>query len=349
MKNKSEVVIYLCGFTGRNGWNTCHWPWKRFNDVYNRLGYEVRWLEPEEFKDFEQKDAKKSRIFVTWDKPDTIALINDGIYEHGRDAIMHKMILFGGYDSGKNWGTTDEERQEFFKNFRWTQHKIFEDAYDAGANVWGFGAKTIHKGLGEKERIVEKLKDRIFGIPWGSSLYSWDEIQSAVPVMDNLQADCAWVGSIWGKPGRGNIDSWHQYLGNMANDKQLTWNAAGEGTQAGIVDNETHKAILRTGKICPIVNAPPWRIEKGVMDRFWTVFTTGRFGVVDTEGVYLFFDKDEVVCTEDPGEYEELSRYYIKNIDKQKPYIEKIQKRIKQEYNWYTSWDNILKKVTSEL
>ena len=41
MKNKSEVVIYLCGFTGRNGWNTCHWPWKRFNDVYNHLGYEV--------------------------------------------------------------------------------------------------------------------------------------------------------------------------------------------------------------------------------------------------------------------------------------------------------------------
>ena len=35
MKNKSDVVIYLCGFTGRNGWNTCHWPWKRFNDVSN--------------------------------------------------------------------------------------------------------------------------------------------------------------------------------------------------------------------------------------------------------------------------------------------------------------------------
>ena len=82
------------------------------------------------------------------------------------------------------------------------------------------------------------------------------------------------------------------------------------------------------------------------MDRFWTVFTTGRFGVVDTKGVYKFFNEDEVILSEDPEEYLDLSKYYIKNVDKQIPYIQKIQKRIKEEYNWYTSWGNILNQVT---
>ena len=34
-----------------------------------------------------------------------------------------------------------------------------------------------------------------------------------------------------------------------------------------------------------------------------------------------------------------------KNIDKQLPFIEKIQKRIKKEYNWYHTWKHILENI----
>ena len=338
--NKDKVVIYLLGYTLKHSYNSCYWPWLRFKAVFDHLGYECYWVEKEDIKEH----PGKRRVFITWCEPDTAVLINEDIYKP-EDIIMHKLVLYGNYDSGQNWGTTIEETTEYLKNFRWSQYKMLEDAYDAGVNVYGFGAKTEHKGFGEKERIVEKLKDRIFGIPWGSSLYSWEEIQNAKPIIDNLEHDLSWVGSIWGKPGRGNMDSFQSFLKPLFDTPNLNLNLAGEGTPKGIVDNETHKSILKTGKICPIINAPIWRIEQGVMDRFWTVFTTGRFGVVDTKGVYKFFDESEVVCTEDPEEYLELSMYYMNNVDKQIPFIQKIQKRIKEEYNWYTSWDNILKTI----
>ena len=44
-------------------------------------------------------------------------------------------------------------------------------------------------------------------------------------------------------------------------------------------------------------------------------------------------------------EYIELSEYYIKNVDKQLPFIEKIQKRIREEYNWYHTWKHILENI----
>jgi hypothetical protein len=341
--NKDKYVIYLLGYTLKNSYNTCYWPWLRFKAVFDHLGYECYWVEKEDVKEHQGKN----RIFITWCEPDTSVLINDGIYKKG-DIILHKLVLYGNYDSGENWGTNLEETKNYLKNFRWSQYKILEDAYDAGANIYGFGAKTQHIGFGEKERIVERLKDRIFFIPWGSSLYGWEELQNSKPIMENLTHDIAWVGSIWGKVGRGNIDSFKSYLEPLFNLPNLNLNLAGEGTPKGIVSNDIHKQILKSGKLCPIINAPSWKMEEGIMDRFWTVFSTGRFGVVDTKGVYHFFDEDEVVYAENPEEYQDLSKYYMKNIDKQLPYIQKIQNRIKKEYNWYTSWENILTKIIKE-
>mgnify|MGYP003636080183 CR=1 FL=1 len=338
--NKDKVVIYLLGYTLKHSYNTCYWPWLRFKSVFDYLGYECHWVEKEDIKEH----PGKRRIFITWCEPDTTVLINEDIYKP-EDIILHKLVLYGNYDSGQNWGVTLEETTEYLKNFRWSQYKILEDVYDAGINVYGFGAKTEHIGFGEKERIVEKMKGRIFGVPWGSSLYNYDEIQNAKPVMKGLEHDISWVGSIWGKPGRGNMDSIQSFLQPLIDTPNLKLNIAGEGTPKGIINNEEHKAILRTGKICPIINAPSWKIEQGVMDRFWTVFTTGRFGVVDTPGVYKFFDEDEVVVATSPEEYIELSKYYIKNVDKQLPFIEKVQKRIKEEYNWYSTWKNILENI----
>ena len=53
---------------------------------------------------------------------------------------------------------------------------------------------------------------------------------------------------------------------------------------------------------------------RGVQDRFWSVFTSGRFGVSDTEGVYEFFNEDEVVVCTDPNEYYLKTHSQISNL-----------------------------------
>jgi len=334
--NRDKFVVYLLGFTqfGHTNW----YPWKKFQEVFEHLGYECRWVEKEDVK----QHPGKRRVFISWYDPDTIELINDGIYQDG-DIILNKLVCFGKYDSGIEWGTTPEERAEFFRTWRFTQHQIFEQAHDAGVNVYAFGAKTRPEGHLEKERIFNKLKDRIFEVPWGSSLCSYDEVQNCKPVMDGFTHDVGFVGSIWGKAGRGNIDSAQQYMFPLL--EKYTSDLGGPATKRGHVDDPTHKQILVNAKICPIINAPSWREEKGLMDRFWSIFTLGRFGVADSLGAYDFYNEDEVVVATSAEEYIELSEYYIKNVDKQLPFIEKIQKRIREEYNWYNTWQHILENI----
>ena len=161
-------------------------------------------------------------------------------------------------------------------------------------------------------------------MPWGSSLCSYDEVQNCKPVMDGFTHDIGFVGSIWGKAGRGNIDSAQQYMFPLL--ERYTSDLGGPATKRGHVDDPTHKQILVNAKICPIINAPSWREEKGLMDRFWSIFTLGRFGVADSLGAYDFYNEDEVVVATSAEEYIELSEYYIKNVDKQLPFIEKNSK-----------------------
>lgn len=339
MVDKDKYVIYLCGYTefGHTNW----YPWKKFYDVFKHLGYEVYWKSKQDI----QKHGNKKRVFITWCDPDTIELLNDGIYEEG-DVILHKLVAFGQYDSGLEWGNSMEECLEFFKTFRWSLYQVLEQAYDAGINIWGFGAKTEHKGFGEKERIVEKMKDRIFWIPWGSSLCTHDEVFNSKPIMDGFTHDLGFVGSIWGTKGRGNIMSVEDYMVPLLDDPEITQDLGGPGTSRGHVDDKTHMNILRHSRVCPIINAPSFKVEKGVMDRFWTIHTLGRFGIADTEGVFEFFNEDEVEYAATPEEWRDKVRYYIKNVDKQLPFIEKIQKRIREEYNYYNTWENILNSVS---
>lgn len=81
------------------------------------------------------------------------------------------------------------------------------------------------------------------------------------------------------------------------------------------------------------------------MDRFWTVFSLGRFGVMDNEGILDFYNEDEIVLATSPEEYFDKSMYYMNHVDKQLPYIEKILSRIKTEYNQYEVWKKILQKI----
>ena len=334
---KDKYTIYLLGYTQFG--HTNHFPWKKFYEVFKHLGYNIKWVEQHDIGN------EENRIFICWDEPSTVDLINNDIYKSG-DIILHKLVCMSKYDKGVNWGTTKEEAEEFFKTWRFSLHKIFEDAYDGGYNIYSFGAKTNPKGHLEKERILNKLKDRYFPVPWGSSLYSYDEVQNCKPKMDGLQYDIGFVGSIWGQAGRGNVDSIQAYLEPLLNE--YTSDLGGPGTKRSYVDDPTHKMILENARICPIINAMSWKVEKGLMDRFWTVFTAGRFGVVDSEGVYDFFNEDEFVYASSAEEYIDKTKYYIKNVDKQLPFIEKVQKRIREEYNWYHTWDNILKTVIKE-
>ena len=333
-----DRVVYLLGYT-KEGSHTNWYPWYRFYRVFKHLGINVKWVEKEDIGN------EDNRIFICWNTPDLATLVNDGIYKEG-DTILQKLTSLSIYDKGKegNWGKTWDECFEFFKNFRWSHHKILEDAYDADIDVWGWGARTTWEEFPEKSRIINKLEDRIVHVPWGSSLYSYDDVMNCKPQMDNLDFDIGYVGSIWGTAGRGNIDMVGQFLEPL-NTPDYKWALAGMGTQRGPVNDDEHKQILRHSKVCPIVHALSWKVEKGIMDRFWSIFTTGRFGVSDNEGVLEFFNEDEVVWATDVDEWLDKTRYYIKNVDKQLPYIEKIQKRIREEYNWYKTWENFFNKV----
>ena len=193
---------------------------------------------------------------------------------------------------------------------------MVERHLDNGVNIYAFGCRTDSAPFPEKNRIVRKLDKRLFQIPWGSSVFSYDEIKACKPVESGFKYDIGWVGSIWGRPGRGNRESWYNMMMPLLSIVDGPKLLAGMGTTVGPVNDDRHKIILKDSKLCPILNAPSWQIENGVQDRFWTVFTTGRFGVVDVDGIYHFFNEDEVVCATEPLDYIEKSLFYLKNISK---------------------------------
>jgi len=332
-----DFQIILLGYT-RPG-HTNYFPWFRWNEVYKHHGYDVSWCE---VADIPQNNKKK--IFITWNNPTSRELVDNGIYKKG-DIILQKLTSLSKYDGGVDWKPGYNNTLTYFKNWKWTLYKMVEDLLDRDINIYAFGAKTQSSDFPEKQRIVSKLEslNRLFWIPFGSSLFDYDEIMNAKPIMDNLIYDVGFVGSKWGNTGRGNLFSWDKYMKNIVSyGKNNKLSGTGLG---GYVDDVGHKHILQHSKLCPIINATSWQVEKGVQDRFWSVFTSGRFGIVDSLGIYDFFNEDEVVCETDKNEYYEKSIYYMKNVDKQLPYIEKIQKRIKNEYNYYKTWKNIIEKV----
>jgi hypothetical protein len=333
---KQKYTVTLLGY--KNPKHTNWYPWKMFYQVLLELGYSTEWVYAENV----DTSTTSRRIFICWNEPDAGTFVNSNIIKPG-DVIIQKLTSLGNGCGQVNWGN---DPVEFFKNWTWPIYKMVEDLYDSGVNIYAFGCRTSIEPFPEKNRICQKLRDRIFWIPWGSSVYSWEEIQNAGPVMDGFSYDIGFVGSIWGKVGRGNVDVFNDYLQPLLSGRKCV--LAGKGTALGSVDDNTHKDILRRSKLCPILNAASWKAEKGVQDRFWTVFTTGRFGVVDSEGVYDFFDENDVVCETDPQEYVAKSLYFLQNVDKQLPYIEKVQTRIKQEYNYYFTWKNIVDKIISE-
>lgn len=329
--------VVLLGYTHRS--HTNWYPWNRFIHTFRELGLDCVWTEVSNFK----REKNKSYVFVCWNTPDVLEMIQKGMLTK-EDVIYQKVTSMTGRDSNVNWG---ENPHEFYKNWKWPAYQMCVDVLKQGYNLYAFGCRTSYEEYSIKKQLVNELGKRLIMIPWTTCMYSYDELQKQKPIITNFEYDSCFVGSIWGKVGRGNIDSVQRYLQPVLSESEKIY-LAGMGTQNGPISNEEHISFIKKSKLCPIINASSWRAERGVQDRFWTVFASGRFGVVDTEGVYDFYNKDEVVCATDPEEYIDKSLYYMKNIDKQIPFIEKIQKRIKEEYNWNNNFKKIFKDIFYE-
>ena len=337
MSNKT--IIYLLGYKSNH---THTYPQSRFLEVLQFLGRDVRWVNHEEIT-----PSSGRRIFICWDQPNAKFLVDNNIYRP-QDVILQKvtaLVPAHGNPPNLNWGSTPESAFDFLSNLNWPAYQMIKDLLDQGINIYGFGCNTYYKDFPRKNDLVTSLlaAERLFYHPWGPCLYNKSEIDNARPITTGFEYDIGYVGSIWGITGRGNVDTIGKFLNPIVKDRSCA--IGGLGTPLGPVNDAKHKDILRKSKLCPIVNALVWNIEGGVQDRFWTVFASGRFGVVDNEGVYEFFDKDEVICSTNAEEYIELSEYYLNHPEKQLPYIEKILPRIQKEYNWYNTWSNILKNL----
>ena len=324
-----DYIITILGYTETN--HTNFYPWNRFFDVFKTIGYKCEWIKIDNLKRYGEK-----RIFLTWNEPTCKDLIdNKQILKN--DIIFQKLTSLGKYDSNQNWTNNPSE---WYKTWKWTPYQMIEKYIDLGYNIYGFGCKSNINEYPEKKRICEKFKDRIFWITWGGTPFNLNEIINSKPILNNLTHKIGFVGSKWGKVGRGNIDAWSKYITPL--EEKFNFDKYGGNDSIMISDNDM-KNILKKYIICPIIHAPSWQAEQGVQDRFYTVFLCGRFGICDNLGaIDIFGDEIKDICTENPKEYFEKTKYYFENSSEQEKYIKFIQDKIKEKYNFYIQWYNIM-------
>jgi len=334
--------IYLTGYIPKYFFSRKHtnfWPWSYLTETFRLLGYNAFHINAGKI------DHKKPALYICWNSPDTLELISK--YKPHRDSIIvQKLTSFDASpeSQGREW-TTDPVN--FFREWHWPQYLKLDQLNDSGYRFYAFGAKTDTDSFPEKKKIADKYRDRIFWIPWGTMTVSYQDIMKSVPITDGFRYDLAFVGSRWGTKYRGNISEWDTYLQPLIDSAGRSY-IAGRGTRRGAVSVKEHVEALKHAALCPIIHATSWKVEKGIMDRFWTVFSLGRFGVTDNEGILNFYDEKDVVLALSPEEYIEKSLWYMKNPASQKPYIESAQRLIKEKYNQYEVWKAILSKIFSE-
>lgn len=334
--------IYLTGYIPGYFFSRKHtnfWPWSYLAETFRQLGYNAFHINADKI------DHSKPALYICWNSPDTIELISR--YKPHKDSIIiQKLTSFDASpeSQGKEW-TSDPAG--FFRSWHWPQYQKLDLLNDSGYRFYAFGAKTDTESFPEKKKIADRYSDRIFWIPWGTMTVSHEEIMKGAPVIRDFKYDLAFVGSRWGTKYRGNISEWDAYLQPLIDSAGSSY-IAGRGTKRGAVSVKKHVEVLRQAALCPIIHATSWKVEKGIMDRFWTVFSLGRFGVTDNEGILSFYDEKDVVLALSPEEYIEKSLYYMKNPAMQKPYIEKALRLIKEKYNQYEVWKKILAKIFSE-
>ncbi len=315
--------------------HTNFWPWNYLVETFNELGYKAY------HKNVNKINHKKPNVYICWNEPDSLELI-EKYAPHKDSVIIQKLTSFDASKASQRDWTSNP--MQFFKEWNWPQYQKLKQLKKSGYEFYAFGAQSDVASFPIKNEIVTEFKDHIFWIPWGTMTVPYKEIQQNKPIMTDFKYDIGFVGSRWGTENRGNLPEWDNYLMPLV-EKSDNVMLAGRGTKKGSVSVEEHIEILRHSKLCPIIHAASWKVEKGIMDRFWTVFSLGRFGVIDNEGILDFYNEDEVVLARTKEEYIDKSLFYIKNVEKQLPFIEKIQARIKSEYNQHEVWKKILKQI----
>lgn len=335
----SEYTITLLGYkkVKKNGSRHTNWyPWSRFFDVFQTIGYKTEWVD---LSHLSRKNEK--RLFITWNEPTSLDLYKSGRIK-SKDIIFQKLTSLGKNMEKENWTSNPKD---WFKEWKWPLYKIVEDLKNQGLNIYGFGCKTDYHSFPEKKKICENLKDRIYWISWGGTPFTWDEIKKATPKMDNFTNDIIFLGSKWGKIGRGNIDSWDKYITPLEKNTSYKFNQYG-GIGKKMISNQSMVHMIQKSKLCPIIHTPSWQVERGVQDRFYTVFLSGRFGICDNLGIIdLFGQEFEEICTEDQEEYYKKSIYFLENPEKQKKYIDLVLEKIKTKFNFYRQWESILNHI----
>lgn len=331
--------IYFTGYTKRlfRRPHTNFWPWQYIVNSINAVGFKAFHIKMSKI------DFSKPNIYICWNAPDSIELI-EKYNPHPDSVIIQKLTALDTSSDSLSWQADNTNFRDKLVNWSWPQYKKLEYLEKSGYRFFGFGAKTDINSFPEKRRIIEKYSDRVFWIPWGSMTVPHNDIMNAKPILSNFKYDLGYVGSKWGTYSRGNVWEWDNFLQPLVDIADKSY-VAGPGTNKGVVSVEKHIEILKSSAICPIIHATGWKAEKGIMDRFWTIHSLGRFGVSDNLGIYDFFHEDEVEVELEAEAYLDKSIYYMRNPEKQYPYISKVLNRIKNEYNQQFVWKNILKRV----
>lgn len=335
LPNKTHIVTLL-GYTAvkADGDRHTNWfPWNRFFDAYREIGYRTEWIELPELE-----RQGENRIFVTWNEPTSLELYESGKVRAG-DIVLQKVTSLGKGMENVDW-TGDAE--SWCRDWEWPLYRTVEYLADIGCAIHAFGCRTAPGISPEKDRIVDRLSDRMHWIPWGGTPFSWPEVLSAQPTIHEFTREAVFIGSKWGRVGRGNIDAWDRYLSPLEKSKEIKFEKFG-GIGQQMVSDDDMASILKTAKICPIIHAPSWQAERGIQDRFYTVFLSGRFGICDNLGaIDVIGDEIAEICTIEPQSYFEKTLHFANSIDEQIPYINHVQEKIKQFHNFYVSWFNLL-------
>lgn len=336
-----EYIITLVGYTKirKDGSRHTNWfPWNRFYNVFQTLGYNVEWIE---FNTLERNQEK--RLFITWNEPTCLELYQSGKILT-KDIVFQKLTSLGKGMEKENW---TKDPKSWCEKWNWPIYRTVEYLYDKGLNIYAFGCRTDIHLFSEKQRICKKLKDRIFWITWGGTPFDWEQIKNCQPKMKNLTEDITFIGSKWGVVGRGNIDTWEKYIKPFESSKcPYKFNQYG-GIGNKMISDEKMIKLIQKSKLCPIIHSPSWQVERGIQDRFYTIFLSGRFGICDNLGaIDIFGNEIREICSEDPKEFYKKSIYFLQHPEKQIKYINLIQNKIKTKYNFYRQWETVLNNVT---
>ena len=166
-ENLSDYIITLLGYTkvDKNGNRHTNWfPWNRFKDVFETLGYKCEWIEFNSLKRNEEK-----RLFITWNEPPCQELVESKKILKN-DIIFQKLTSLGKGMNHVNWTNNPKK---WCKEWSWPIYKSVETLYDKGVNIYAFGCRSSFYSFPEKKRICLKLKNRIFWISWGGTPFNW--------------------------------------------------------------------------------------------------------------------------------------------------------------------------------